>query len=153
MGLFLQESELYSPMTNLAMHLKDMCCETLEQAIQPLEGATKNISFLQDTSSQDSGIDMDDTRTDELVDQKVISSVARKLSFVGPFAESMHTSSEFEPETRITRKIRRALFIDTKTSCSLRSQPMKRKIENLDVNIALSSRQSKQIRTDNGFKF
>ena len=150
MGFFLQESELYSPMTNLAMHLKDMCCETLEQAIQPLEGATKDKSFLQDTSSRDSGIDMDDTSSD---DQKVKSSVARKLSFVGLFAESMHASSEFESETRITRKIRRALFTDTKTSCSLRSQPMKRKIENLDVNITSSSRKSKQIRTDNGFKF
>ena len=142
-------------MTNLAMHLKDMCCETSEQGIQPLEGTTvtRDKSFLQDTSSRDSGIDMDDTSNDALVDQKVKSSVARKLSFAGLFVESTYSSCELEPEVRITRKIRRALFTDTKTSCSLRSQPMKRKIENLDDGLTSSSRKSKQIRTDNEFNF
>ena len=142
-------------MTNLAMHLKDMCCETLEQGIQPLEDTTitTDKSFLQDASSRDSGIDIDDTSMDAFVDQKVKSPVARKLSFAGLFAESMYSSCESEPEARITRKIRRALFTDAKTSCSLRSQPIKRKIENLDDSVISSSRKTKQIRKDNGFKF
>ena len=85
-----KESQVCSPMTNLAMNMNDLLSHSLEQAIQPLVESPLDDSLQTDTTSRDSGIWEEKYSINSCKLTISRSSAARRLRFAGLFAEETY---------------------------------------------------------------